>query len=56
LDGCCGGCPPELGTLLENLQLASPRSTLDAQTFLDAVFPGAGSQVLGQLKSETAVK
>lgn len=41
LDGCCGGCPPELGTLLENLQLASPRSTLDAQTFLDAVFPGS---------------
>ena len=41
LDGCCGGCPPELGELLEDLQLASPRSTLDATSFLDAIFPGA---------------
>jgi hypothetical protein len=40
LDGCCGGCPPELGVLLEDLQLASPRSTLDAKSFLDAIFPG----------------
>lgn len=44
LDGCCAGCPPELGVLLEDLQLASPRSTLDAKSFLDAIFPGsAGS-------------
>ena len=41
LDGCCGGCPPELGELLEDLQLESPRSTPDAKSFLDAIFPGA---------------
>eukprot|EP00435_Cladocopium_sp_Y103_P045677 s2742_g13.t1 len=56
LDGCCGGCPPELGVLFEDLQLASPRSTLDATSFLDAIFPGANftdAMENRQMQSET---
>lgn len=33
---CCGGCPPELITVLQDLQA---QECLDAKSFLDAIFP-----------------